>query len=271
MSVSYPLTATARSDAAVSSVEIPQLRIRAIFAVWAAAALPMAVLAWLVAPVLADRFAGDGHVPMAKALIVSPHDRPGLAVRPRRDPRRPRAGDAPLVDGPRGALAPLPAEPAQRPRRRSGLAGPDPADRRLHRGAGAGRDRARRPRPGLRHAPRVGRRQGVPGRGLGLVRPHPRALPLQHRARRGAPVPRVPPSAHERRLRTRRLGRERPPLRRLPPARAVGDPGDAARHVHSSPTRRSATGAPGSGSRCTAPRACSSGSSSSRSSSEAPH
>jgi predicted metal-binding membrane protein len=71
MSVSYPLTATARSDAAVSSVEIPQLRIRGIFAVWAAAALPMAALAWLVAPVLADRFAGDGHVPMAKALIVS--------------------------------------------------------------------------------------------------------------------------------------------------------------------------------------------------------
>ena len=71
MSVSYPLTATARSDAAVSSVEIPQLRIRGIFAVWAAAALPMAVLAWLVAPVLADRFAGDGDVPMAKALIVS--------------------------------------------------------------------------------------------------------------------------------------------------------------------------------------------------------
>ena len=71
MSVSYPLTATARADAAVSSVEIPQLRTRGIFAVWAAAALPMAVLAWLVAPVLADRFTGDGHVPMAKALIVS--------------------------------------------------------------------------------------------------------------------------------------------------------------------------------------------------------
>jgi uncharacterized protein len=70
MSVSYPLTSTARSDAAVSSVEIPQLRIRGILAVWAAAALPMAVLAWLVAPVLEDRFAGDGIVPMAKALIV---------------------------------------------------------------------------------------------------------------------------------------------------------------------------------------------------------
>ena len=31
----------------------------------------MAVLAWLVAPALADRFAGAGNVPMAKALIVS--------------------------------------------------------------------------------------------------------------------------------------------------------------------------------------------------------
>ena len=71
MSVSYPLTATARSDAAVSHVEIPQLRIGRIFAVWAAAALPMAALAWLVAPALADRFAGVGDVPMAKALIVS--------------------------------------------------------------------------------------------------------------------------------------------------------------------------------------------------------
>jgi membrane protease YdiL (CAAX protease family) len=71
MSVSYPLaTTTLRSDVAVSSVEIPQLRKRAIFAIWAAAALPMAALAWLVAPVLADRFAGDGHVPMAKALII---------------------------------------------------------------------------------------------------------------------------------------------------------------------------------------------------------
>jgi uncharacterized protein len=70
MSVSLPLRAAARAAAAVSSVEIPQLRIRGIFAVWAAAALPMAVLAWLVAPVFEDRFAGDGIVPMAKALIV---------------------------------------------------------------------------------------------------------------------------------------------------------------------------------------------------------
>jgi uncharacterized protein len=41
----------------------------------------MAVLAWLVAPMLADRFAGGGHVPMAKALIVSLTIGIGLAVR----------------------------------------------------------------------------------------------------------------------------------------------------------------------------------------------
>ena len=71
MSVSFPLTASAPADAAGASIEIPQLRIRGIVAVWAAAALPMAALAWLVAPALADRFAGAGDVPMAKALIVS--------------------------------------------------------------------------------------------------------------------------------------------------------------------------------------------------------
>jgi uncharacterized protein len=71
MSVSLPLThAPSRADAAVS-VEIPQYRRRTIFAVWAAAALPMAALAWLLAPVLEDRFGGDGHVPLAKALFVS--------------------------------------------------------------------------------------------------------------------------------------------------------------------------------------------------------
>jgi membrane protease YdiL (CAAX protease family) len=74
MDVSLPLSeagTTSRADAAVSKIEIPQLARRAIFAVWAAAALPMAALAWLVAPVLADRFAGDDHVPMAKALITT--------------------------------------------------------------------------------------------------------------------------------------------------------------------------------------------------------
>jgi membrane protease YdiL (CAAX protease family) len=71
MNVSLPAgQATARADTA-ASVEIPQYRGRAIFAIWAAAALPMAALAWLVTPVLADRFGGDGIVPMAKAIYVS--------------------------------------------------------------------------------------------------------------------------------------------------------------------------------------------------------
>jgi membrane protease YdiL (CAAX protease family) len=71
MSVSLPLEAAIPTRAAVAAVEIHQYSRRAILAVWAAAALPMASLAWLVAPALADRFGGDGNVPLAKALMVS--------------------------------------------------------------------------------------------------------------------------------------------------------------------------------------------------------
>jgi uncharacterized protein len=59
-----------RADDAVSKVEIPQYRLPGILAVWAAAALPMAALAWLVAPVLEDELGGEGNVPMAKALLI---------------------------------------------------------------------------------------------------------------------------------------------------------------------------------------------------------
>lgn len=59
-----------RADATVAAVKIPQYSRRKIMAVWAAAALPMAALSWLVAPALADRFSGDGVVPMFKALLV---------------------------------------------------------------------------------------------------------------------------------------------------------------------------------------------------------
>lgn len=58
------------ADAAVSMAEIPQYRARAILAVWAAAAAPMGVLAWFVAPAVKDSFAGSGNVPMFKALMV---------------------------------------------------------------------------------------------------------------------------------------------------------------------------------------------------------
>jgi uncharacterized protein len=70
---SHPLTGGSTpgpKDAAVSKVEIPQYRRRAILAVWAAAALPMAALAWLVAPAVVDQLPGEGNVPMVKALLV---------------------------------------------------------------------------------------------------------------------------------------------------------------------------------------------------------
>src|ERR671932_2842792 len=71
MSVSYPVAEAAiPSRAADSAVAIPQLGRRAIFTIWAAAALPMAALAWLVAPPVADRLSGEGNVPMAKALLA---------------------------------------------------------------------------------------------------------------------------------------------------------------------------------------------------------
>jgi len=70
---SHPLTEGSTpgpKDAAVSKVEIPQYRRRAILAVWAAAALPMAALAWLVAPAVADRLSGEGNLPLSKALLL---------------------------------------------------------------------------------------------------------------------------------------------------------------------------------------------------------
>lgn len=51
-------------------VSVPQYGRGAVLAVWAAAALPMAVLAWLVAPAVATRLTGPGHVPMVTALLT---------------------------------------------------------------------------------------------------------------------------------------------------------------------------------------------------------
>jgi uncharacterized protein len=53
-----------------SGVRIPQYSIWQTLGVWAAAALPMGALAWLVAPALADRFSGTGKLPLAKALLL---------------------------------------------------------------------------------------------------------------------------------------------------------------------------------------------------------
>jgi membrane protease YdiL (CAAX protease family) len=48
---------------------LPQLGLGGIAAVWAAAALPMALLAWVVAPVVADHLSGPGA--LSRALIVT--------------------------------------------------------------------------------------------------------------------------------------------------------------------------------------------------------
>ena len=49
---------------------IKQYSIGQILGVWAAAAIPMAVLAWVVAPAVEDNLGGTGNVPMFKALIL---------------------------------------------------------------------------------------------------------------------------------------------------------------------------------------------------------
>jgi membrane protease YdiL (CAAX protease family) len=51
-----------------SSVTIPQYSRRAIFAIWAAAALPMAALAWIVAPHMAS--SSHASNPLVRALLV---------------------------------------------------------------------------------------------------------------------------------------------------------------------------------------------------------
>ncbi len=48
---------------------MPQLGLGGIIGVWAAAALPMAVLAWVVAPLVADQFSGPGS--LGRALLIT--------------------------------------------------------------------------------------------------------------------------------------------------------------------------------------------------------
>jgi membrane protease YdiL (CAAX protease family) len=48
---------------------LPQLGLRGIIGVWAAAALPMGLLAWIVSPLVADQLSGSGRLP--RALIIT--------------------------------------------------------------------------------------------------------------------------------------------------------------------------------------------------------
>ena len=48
---------------------LPQLGLRGIIAVWAAAAVPMGLLAWVVAPLIADQMSGP--TALIRALIIT--------------------------------------------------------------------------------------------------------------------------------------------------------------------------------------------------------
>jgi membrane protease YdiL (CAAX protease family) len=71
--IATPAPATARSadQPALPADEraLPQLGLRGIIAVWAAAALPMGLLAWVAAPLLADQLSGPGA--LVRALIIT--------------------------------------------------------------------------------------------------------------------------------------------------------------------------------------------------------
>jgi membrane protease YdiL (CAAX protease family) len=63
---------TTRADQSASPSDeraLPQLGLGGIIAVWAAAALPMGLLAWVVAPLIADQLDGPGG--LARALLIA--------------------------------------------------------------------------------------------------------------------------------------------------------------------------------------------------------
>jgi hypothetical protein len=62
------MTATRSRPAVTAAVEIQQNSLRQIAAIWAAAALPMGFLAWVIAPWLADQL--DGPNAFTRALIA---------------------------------------------------------------------------------------------------------------------------------------------------------------------------------------------------------
>jgi uncharacterized protein len=70
ITVSAPRALSGLDEATDRYAGIKQYSLGQIVAVWAAAAVPMGVLAWIVAPSLADRLNGAGDVPMFKALIL---------------------------------------------------------------------------------------------------------------------------------------------------------------------------------------------------------
>jgi uncharacterized protein len=70
ITVSAPRALSGLDEATDRYAGIKQYSLRQIIAVWAAAAVPMGVLAWIVAPAIEDNFSGTGNVPIFKALIL---------------------------------------------------------------------------------------------------------------------------------------------------------------------------------------------------------
>jgi membrane protease YdiL (CAAX protease family) len=62
-------TRTAAADDTRPAVVIPQYTRRHIIGIWAAAAIPMAFLSWVVAPFVADRIGGEA--PLTRTLLVA--------------------------------------------------------------------------------------------------------------------------------------------------------------------------------------------------------
>jgi membrane protease YdiL (CAAX protease family) len=70
ITIPAPHAIATREDEVDRYQAVKQFSLVQILGVWAAAALPMGVLAWIIAPALADRLGGAGNEPMAKALIL---------------------------------------------------------------------------------------------------------------------------------------------------------------------------------------------------------
>src|SRR5215218_10011228 len=64
-----PATRGEASERPAGEQALPQLGLGPIMAVWAAAALPMGLLAWVAAPLLADQMSGPGA--LVRALIIT--------------------------------------------------------------------------------------------------------------------------------------------------------------------------------------------------------
>jgi membrane protease YdiL (CAAX protease family) len=70
VTIPAPREVTLQEEGVDRYAGVKQYSLAQIIGVWAAAAVPMGVLAWVVAPQLADQLSGDGDIPMIKALLI---------------------------------------------------------------------------------------------------------------------------------------------------------------------------------------------------------